>query len=135
MSDEIEGIESSGVATIGEIDPGQIVDKAALLAPGTGFGIVDFPVPGFGVIKIKALSRAQAMAVYGRDLDAAEMEQVVISAACVQPTFSKKEVALWQDRSPAGGPLLALVNRILEISGMEVGAGKAAYKRFRGAAG
>jgi hypothetical protein len=125
--------ENGSVAALGGIDPGQIVDKAALLS-GAAFGLVDFPVPGLGIIKIKPLSRAQAMAVYNRDLDAAEMEQVVVSSACVEPTFTVAEIAQWQTHSTAGGPLLALVNKILEISGMEIGAGKAAYKRFRGSA-
>lgn len=125
--------ENGSVAAIGDIDPGQIVDKAALLS-GAAFGLVKFPVPGFGIIQIKPLSRAQAMAVYNRDLDAAEMEQVVVSSACVNPTFTPAEVEQWQASSTAGGPLLQLVNKILEISGMEIGAGKAAYKRFRGSA-
>lgn len=125
--------ENGSVSTVGGIDPGQIVDKAALLS-GAAFGVVDFPVPGFGIIKIRPLSRAEAMAVYGRDLDAAEMEQVVVSSACVDPPFSVREVEQWQAHSTAGGPLLKLVNKILEISGMEIGAGKAAYKRFRGSA-
>jgi hypothetical protein len=126
--------ENGSVSTVGGIDPGQIVDKAALLS-GAAFGMVDFPVPGFGIIKIRPLSRAQAMAVYGHDLDAAEMEQVVVSSACVNPTFTPAEVEQWQVHSTAGGPLLKLVTKILEISGMEIGAGKAAYKRFRGPAG
>ena len=125
--------ENGNVSTVGGIDPGQIVDKAALLS-GAAFGVVDFPVPGFGIIKIRPLSRAEAMAVYNRDLDAAEMEQAVVSAACVDPPFTVREVEQWQDHSTAGGPLLKLVNKILEISGMEIGAGKAAYKRFRGSA-
>lgn len=129
--------ENGSVAALGGIDPGQIVDKAALLSgAGTAaFDLTAVPVPGFGLIMVKPLSRAQAMAVYHRDLDAAEMEQIVVSGACVTPTFTPAEVAQWQECSTAGGPLLNLVNKILEISGMEIGAGKAAYKRFRGAAG
>jgi len=92
-------------------------------------------MPGLGVTKLRPLSRAQAMTVYNRDLDAAEMEQVIISYAAVEPTFTRKEVARWQEVSTAGGVLLKLVNTIMEISGMEIGAGKAAYNRFRGAAG
>ena len=125
--------EIGSVTAVGGIDPGQIVDKAALLS-GAAFGVVDFPVPGFGVIKIRPLSRAQAMAVHGRDLDAAEMEQVLVAAACVEPAFTPAEVREWQAHSTAGGPLFSLVNKILEISGMEIGAGKAAYQRFRGPA-
>jgi hypothetical protein len=53
----------------------------------------------------------------------------------VEPTFTRKEVARWQEVDTAGGAILRLVQSIMEISGMELGAGKAAYKRFRGAAG
>jgi hypothetical protein len=126
------GPGNGSVTTIGDIDPGQVVDKAALLSgTGAAFVLTDVPVPGFGVVKIKPLSRAQAMSVYGRDLDAAEMEQVLVSYAAVEPTFTRKEVARWQAVDVAGGALLKLVNTILEISGMEIGTGKAAYRRFR----
>ena len=132
---DLIGTETNGsVAAIGDIDPGQIVDKAALLS-GAAFGLTEVPIPGLGVIKIRPLSRAQAMSVYGRELGAAEMEQVIISFAAVEPTLTRKEVARWQEVSMAGGILLKLVNTIMEISGMEIGTGKAAYNRFRGAAG
>jgi hypothetical protein len=137
MDDEITddtATMNGSVSTIGDTDPGQVVDKAALLS-GTGFELTPFPVPGMGVIMLKPLSRAQAMSVYNRDLDAAEMEQVIISYAAVEPTFTRREVERWQNVSTAGGVILRLVNTILEISGMEIGAGKTAYKRFRGTAG
>lgn len=113
-------------------DPGQVVDKAALFS-GAAFGITAIPIPGLGVIRVKPISRAQAMAVYEREMPAAQMEQVLVSQACVEPTFTPAEVAAWQEHDGAGGNILRLVNAILELSGMEVGAGKAAYKRFRGA--
>lgn len=134
MDEEYRPDAGGSVAAIGDIDPGQIVDKAALLS-GTAFGLTEIPIPGLGVIKVRPLSRAQAMSVYNRDLTAAEMEQVIVSYAAVDPPFSRKEVARWQEVDTAGGTLLKLVNTILEISGMEIGTGKAAYNRFRGAAG
>jgi hypothetical protein len=124
----------NGIAAIGDIDPGQVVDKAALLSGAAALVTTDVPVPGLGVIKVKPLTRAQAMSVYNRELDAAEMEQVLISYAAVEPTFTRKEVARWQEVDTAGGSILKLVHTIMEISGMEIGAGKAAYKRFRGSA-
>lgn len=113
-------------------DPGRLVDKAALLS-GAAFGVTAVPIPGMGVIKVRPLSRAQAMAVYDQELSAARMEQVLISNACVEPTFTADEVAAWQECDGAGGNILTVVNAILDLSGMQVGAGKAAYKRFRGA--
>ena len=135
MDEEYRPDTNGSVAAIGDTDPGQIVDKAALLSGTAALATTDVPIPGFGVIKVKPLSRAQAMSVYNRDLDAAEMEQVLVSYAAVEPAFTRKEVARWQEVDTAGGSILKLVNTILEISGMEIGAGKAAYKRFRGAAG
>jgi hypothetical protein len=113
------------------VDPGQVVDKAALLA-GHAFGVRAVPIPGMGVIKVRPLSRAEAMALYERAMPAAEMEQNVLSLACVAPTFTVAEVKLWQ-ASSAAGDMLSVVNAVLELSGMDMGAGKAAYKTFRGA--
>jgi hypothetical protein len=112
-------------------DPGQVVDKAALLA-GHAFGVRSVPIPGMGVIKVRPLSRAEAMSLYGRELDAAEMEQQVLALACVAPTFTPGEVKIWQ-ASSAAGDMLVVVNAVLEMSGMDIGAGKVAYKTFRGA--
>lgn len=108
-----------------------IVDKAALLG-GRAFGLTSVPIPGMGVIKIRPLSRAEALKMYGQEVSAAEMEQIVVSLACVEPPFSRREVAQWQ-ASSAAGEMVIIVNAILELSGMDIGAGKAAYKRFRGA--
>ena len=113
-------------------DAGPVVDKAALLS-GRAFGVTSVPIPGLGVIKIRPLSRAEALKIYNREMDAAEMEQIVISLACVEPTFTKGEVAQWQ-ASSAAGEMLILIDAILEKSGMDLGAGKAAYKRFRSSA-
>jgi len=119
---------------LGEVaeEAGPVVDKAALLS-GRAFGVTSVPIPGLGVIKIRPLSRAEALKIYNREMDAAEMEQIVISLACVEPTFTKGEVAQWQ-ASSAAGEMLILIDAILEKSGMDLGAGKAAYKRFRGSA-
>jgi hypothetical protein len=118
--------------TLGEDEPGPVVDKEALLS-GRAFGITSVPIPGMGVIKIRPLSRAEALRIYNTEMDAAHMEQTVLSLACVEPTFTKNEVARWQ-ASSAAGEMLLVVNAILEQSGMDLGAGKAAYKRFRGSA-
>lgn len=123
---------STDNGTPGNVESLQVVDKAALLA-GTAFGLRSVPLPGLGVIKIRPISRAQAMAVYEQEMPAAEMEQLLVSQACVEPTFTMAEVAAWQEVDGAGGNILKLVSAILELSGMDVGAGKRAYKRFRGA--
>ena len=111
-----------------------VADKAALLS-GEAFGVTVVPLSsGRGVVRIKPLSRAEAMELYDQEMSAAEMERAVLSRACVEPTFTFAEAAQWQEHSGAGGDILTVVEKILEISGMKVGAGKAAYKRFRGPA-
>lgn len=116
---------------IADEEAAPIVDKAALLG-GRAFGVTAVPIPGMGIIKIRPLSRAEALKMYGQELKAAEMEQVVIALACVEPTFTRGEVAQWQ-ASSAAGEMIIIVNAILELSGMDIGAGKVAYKQFRGA--
>lgn len=111
--------------------PGPIVDKAALLG-GRAFGVTSVPIPGMGVIKIRPLSRAEALEAYGKQMSAIDMERVLVSKACVEPTFTPAEVGQWQ-ASSAAGEMVIIVNAILELSGMDIGAGKAAYKHFRGA--
>lgn len=125
--------EDPAVVGLDGVRPGRIADKEALLS-GSTFGLVDVPLPGFGSVRVRPLTRAEAMEIYDRPMSAAEMEQAVVSMACREPTFTRGEVARWQAHSAAGGPLFTLVNRILAISGMEVGTGKAAYQRFRGPA-
>lgn len=115
------------------VDPGAVVDKAALLTGGAAFGVTVVPLPGKGVIKIRPLSRAEALEMYEQEMPAAEMERAVLHRACVDPTFTLAEAGQWQTNSGAGGDIMTVVNTILEISGMVVGSGKAAYKRFRGA--
>jgi|1185.fasta_scaffold00724_5 hypothetical protein len=138
MADDIEATETTengqiylGRGPIAAEDEAPVVDKAALLG-GRAFGVTSVPIPGMGVIKVRPLSRAEALKMYAQEIPAAEMEQTVISLACVEPTFTKREVAQWQ-ASSAAGEMIIIVNAILELSGMDIGAGKAAYKRFRGA--
>lgn len=119
--------------TLNNVESVQVVDKAALLA-GTAFGLRSVVIPGMGIIKVKPISRAAAMELYEMDMSAAEMEQALLVKGCAEPTFTRSEVAAWQETDGAGGNILRVVNAILELSGMDIGAGKRAYKRFRGPA-
>lgn len=109
----------------------QPVDKAALLA-ADAFPVTRVELPtGRGVIEVRPLTRAEGLAAYGQQMDAAHMEQYVLSKACIKPTFTEKEIEQWQNVSAAGADILTVVQTVLNISGMDVGAGKDAYKRFR----
>jgi len=109
-----------------------IADKSALLAD-VAFDVTPVHLPsGRGTVMVKPLSRAQAMALYGRELSARDMECEMLAGACVNPRFTIGEVKIWQERDQAGQDIMALVDAIMGLSGMEIGAGKAAYKQFRG---
>lgn len=108
-----------------------IADKSALLAD-VAFAITPVSLPsGRGTVMVKPLSRAQAMALYGRELSARDMECQMLAGACVNPRFTIGEVKVWQERDQAGQDIHALVEAIMELSGMVIDAGKAAYKQFR----
>lgn len=122
----------AGTAAGTSADPAtQVVDKSALIA-ASAFAVTDVPLPsGRGIVRVRPLSRAEAMKFYGRELDAAQMECEVLALACVEPKFKADEVAKWQENSAAGEDIMEVVRVVLHLSGMDLGAGKDAYKRFR----
>lgn len=124
----------AGTAAGTSADPAtQVVDKNALIA-SSAFAVTDVPLPsGRGIVRVRPLSRAEAVGFYGRELDAGEMECQVLALACVEPKFSAAEIRKWQENSAAGEDIMEVVRVVLHLSGMDLGAGKEAYKRFRGA--
>lgn len=124
----------AGTAAGTSADPStQVVDKSALIA-SSAFAVTDVPLPsGRGIVRIRPLSRAEAMSFYGRELNAAQMECEVIALAIVEPKLSVGDVEKWQRNSSAGSDIREVVAAVLDVSGMDIGAGKDAYKRFRGA--
>ena len=100
---------------------GGTVDKAALLAKR--FGVEDVEIDGVGTVQVRPLSRAEALALQDRELDAAEMERYLVALAMVAPALSEDEVGQWQANSPAG-ELEPVADAILRISGMKKEAAK-----------
>lgn len=105
-----------------------MIDKAQLFAARPG-NTQTVTVGEFGDFTVRALTRSEALAVQGVQLDAAEMERRLLALALVDPVLTEDEVRQWQDVAPAG-ELEPLTNRIAELSGMKVGAVKEAVKRF-----
>lgn len=95
------------------------------------FGVEDFEIPGVGLVKIKPLSRAEAMSVQGTEIPVIELERYILSKALVEPKMTEADVQAWQESSPAG-ELEPLLDRVVEISGMKKAASKEAVKSFRG---
>jgi len=97
------------------------IDKAALLAER--FGVHDVEIAGVGTVQVRPLSRAEALALQGRELDAAHMERHLLALAMVAPKLTEDEVGTWQANSPAG-ELEPVADKILTISGMKKEAAK-----------
>lgn len=95
------------------------------------FGVVDFEIPEVGTVQIRPLSRAEALTVQGVEMDAAEMEQKLVSMAMVEPKLTENDVKTWQENSPAG-ELEPVTQEIARISGLTQDAAKDAVKTFRG---
>jgi hypothetical protein len=105
------------------------VSKAELLKKR--FGEEEVEVPGVGTVRVRALTRGQALELQGKEMPVSEMERRLISTAMVEPSLTEDEVQQWQDNTPAG-ELQPVVEAIARLSGMEQHAGKAAYQQFRG---
>lgn len=105
-----------------------MISKEDLLK--ASFGIEDVEIPGKGTVKVRALTRGQALEVQGKELDAAELERKLVAWAMVDPALTEAEVATWQENSPAG-ELQVIQTAILRLSGMEAAAEKATVRKFR----
>lgn len=104
------------------------LDVNALLAER--FGVVEVELPGLGTVKVRPLTRAEALKLRGVELDADVMERRLIALAMVEPEMTEDQVQKWQEVSPAG-ELEPVGETIIRISGMEKAAGKQAYADFR----
>lgn len=97
------------------------ITAEALLAQR--FGVRDYEVPGLGIIRVRPLTRAEALAVVGKKLDQDVMEQQLLSKAVVEPKLTESDIRTWQANSPAG-ELGDLVLFVQQISGLAEGAAK-----------
>ena len=105
-----------------------MIDKEALLR--ARFGEEEVEIPGVGAVRVRPLTRAEALRVRGEELDVAVMEQRLIAAALVEPKLTEAEVAQWQESAPAG-ELEPVINAIVRLSGLTVEAPKEAMRTFR----
>ena len=106
----------------------EIADKAALLQ--AAFAVEHVEVPGKGAVKVRALTRGEALKLHGVELDADELERKLLAQALLEPRLTEAEIGVWQDNS-AAGELQAVVEAVIRLSGMEQHALKAAVRQFR----
>lgn len=102
------------------------MDKELLFRPR--LPEADVEVPGVGTVRVRALSRAEAMAIEGMK-GASAIERKMLSFGLVDPELTEAEVGQWQKVSPAS-ELEAVSNKIAELSGLLEGQAKQAYKDF-----
>jgi len=110
---------------------GSTMDKAILLQPrdaSTEHGMPedDVEVPGLGTVRVRALSRKEALKT-GQIADIEERTAHMIAIAMVDPKMSVSEVKGWSAVALAG-ELDPVDEKIAELSGMNTDAAKAAYK-------
>jgi len=102
------------------------VDKELLFKPR--LPEADVEVEGIGTVRVRALSRDEAMKVQKVD-GVAAIERKMLALALLDPVLTEAEVGRWQKASTAG-ELEPVTVKVSELSGMTEGAEKAAYKEF-----
>jgi hypothetical protein len=86
-------------------------------------------VEGIGTIRVRGLSRIEAMLVQKANGIAA-MERTMLALAMVDPELTEAEVSRWQKASTAG-ELEPVTQKISELSGMTQESAKEAMRTFR----
>lgn len=105
------------------------MDKAALLKKRLPER--DVEIPGVGVVRVRGLTRAEALDVQKVDQkDPGALERKVLHLGLVDPPLSEAEVQEWYDAAPAGeiDPVTAAIQ---ELSGLAEGAGKSGVQTVR----
>lgn len=97
------------------------VDKDALFSQAMEER--DVAVGTLGTVRVRGLSRVEALSIKGKDMSPAKMERVLLSMALIEPTMTEEEVGRWQKAAPAG-QLNDVQQAILDMSGMTKDAAK-----------
>jgi hypothetical protein len=95
------------------------------------FGVTDYHIPGVGTVRVRPLTRGEALQVVGVERDKRELEAQIVAWAMVEPKLTEAEVRTWMDNS-AAGELQALTQFITKLSGLGEGAPKSGLPGVRG---
>lgn len=108
------------------------MDKEALFAPRekttSGFPEDDVPIPGVGTVRVRGLSRFEALSMKAVD-NAVASERLMLHYAMVDPPMTEAEIGKWQ-RASGASELEPVTGKIAELSGMTQDAAKEAVKDF-----
>jgi len=80
--------------------------------------------------RVRGMSRTEVVALRGKGLTMAEVEQQMIVTAVLEPKLTAGQAKRWQDAAPAG-ELEDLMNAIGRLSKMDKSAAKEVMKNFR----
>ena len=89
----------------------------------------DVEIDGVGTVRVRGLSREEALRVSKFAGDVVAIERYIVSTALLDPVLTEDEVAMWQKASP-GGELEPITDKISQLSGMNEGAAKETYREF-----
>lgn len=92
------------------------MDKEALFEKSLPEETVELG-PGRSV-RVRALTRDEALKVADRELSKKRAEQLVLSKAMVDPMLTEDEVGRWQ-RSSAAGEIQRVFDTVTRLSGLE----------------
>lgn len=89
----------------------------------------DVEIPGVGTVRVRGLTRAEAVMV-SETKGAAATERKTLALGLVDPVLTEAEAGQWQKASTAG-ELQKVSLRIAELSGMMPDSAKDAVRNFR----
>lgn len=78
----------------------------------------DVEIPGLGTVKVRAMTRAEALALYDKEMSLAVADRKLLATAMVEPKLTEEEVAELQATTPAG-LLQPVINTIETLSGIK----------------
>ncbi len=95
---------------------------------------VEVDIPDVGAVTVRALTRAEVLKLginpgSALEMDLAEAEQKLLSAAMVEPKMSQEDVKEWQENSPAA-EINAVFIAVIKLSGLAAELPKEMVKQF-----
>lgn len=107
---------------------GEIISKDTLLQQR--FGLTTYTIPGVGTVRVRSLTRGEALQVVGVEKDKRDLEAQILAWAMIEPKLSVEDARVWMDNSPAG-ELQTLTQFITRLSGLAEGAAKSGVSDVR----
>lgn len=104
-----------------------MLTRDEILARTVGHEVVD--LPGGGQVKVRALTRDEVLASQDEyEDDAAGRDSYIVATALVEPVMSVEDVQAWGSAG-AAGDLVAITEKVAELSGLKQGAPKSGVPR------